>query len=144
MIPGVNILGGLGVCVCFEPLSRKFRGWSHLRKVLDSIKEHLAMYLCILLEIQQSALGPRKSASGVTYLSLRINPKSCCIFPLKVVATLLSGSRKSTVGALRLHANTSSLDVCWRKSPNWHNHLELCHRNSDILERVLNLVALSN
>ena len=50
--------------------------------------------LCILPE--NSA---RESAAGVTYLSMRIHPKSCCIFPLKVSATLLNGSRKGTVGA---------------------------------------------
>ena len=34
-----------------------------------------------------------ESAAGVTYLSMRIHPKSCHIFPLKVSATLLNGSR---------------------------------------------------
>ena len=40
-----------------------------------------------------------ESAAGVTYLSMRIHPKSCSIFPLKVSATLLNGSRKGVVGA---------------------------------------------
>ena len=40
-----------------------------------------------------------ESAAGVTYLSMRIHPKSCHIFPLKVSATLLNGSRKGAVGA---------------------------------------------
>ena len=40
-----------------------------------------------------------ESATGLTYLSMRIHPKSCCIFLLKVSATLLNGSRKGTVGA---------------------------------------------
>ena len=40
-----------------------------------------------------------ESAAGVTYLSMRIHPKSCRIFPLKVSATLLNGSRKGAVGA---------------------------------------------
>ena len=39
------------------------------------------------------------STARFTYLSLRIHPKSYCIFPLKVAATLLSGSGKGTVGA---------------------------------------------
>ena len=51
------------------------------------------------LEIQQSASGIGESVAGVTYLSMRIHPKSCCIFPLKVAATLLSGSRKGGIGA---------------------------------------------
>ena len=45
------------------------------------------------------ASGLGKSAAGVTYLSMRIHPKVCCIFPLKVAATLLSGSWKGAVGA---------------------------------------------
>ena len=40
-----------------------------------------------------------ESTAGVTYLSMRIHPKSCRIFPLKVSATLLNGSRKGAVGA---------------------------------------------
>ena len=44
----------------------------------------------------------------------------------------------------RLHANTSSPDVYWRKRPNRRAHLELCHRNPHILERMLNRIALSN
>ena len=50
--------------------------------------------LCILLE---NSAG--ESAAGVSYLSIRIHPKSCRIFPLKVSATLLNGSRKGAVGA---------------------------------------------
>ena len=50
--------------------------------------------LCILPE---NSAG--ESAGGVTYLSMRIHLKSCPIFPLKVSATLLNGSRKGVVGA---------------------------------------------
>ena len=50
--------------------------------------------LCILSE--NSAGG---SAAGVIYLSMRIHMKRCHIFPLKVYATLLNGSRKGAVGA---------------------------------------------
>ena len=45
---------------------------------------------------------------------------------------------------LRLHANTSSPGVYWRKRLNQQAHLALCHRNPDILERVLNWTTLSN
>ena len=45
-----------------------------------------------------NSAGPEESAAGVTYLSMRIHPKSCCIFPLKVATTLLSGSRKGLIG----------------------------------------------
>ena len=41
----------------------------------------------------------QESAAGTTYMPLRIRPKSCYIFPLKVAATLLSGSGKGAVGA---------------------------------------------
>ena len=46
MIPGANIISGKASVASFnragrsEPLSRGFRGWSPLRKFLDS-KEHL-------------------------------------------------------------------------------------------------------
>ena len=45
---------------------------------------------------------------------------------------------------LRLYANTSSPSIYWRKQLNQQAHLELCHRNPDILERMLNRIALSN
>ena len=50
-------------------------------------------------KIQQWPSGLGESAAGVTYLSMRIHPKSCCIFPLKVATVLLNGSRKGKVGA---------------------------------------------
>ena len=30
-----------------------------------------------------------------------------------------------------------------KKRPNWWPHLELCHRNPDVMERVLNQIKLS-
>ena len=50
-------------------------------------------------EVEQRASGPGKSAAGVIYLSIRIHPNSCNIFPLKAAGTLLSGSRKGAIGA---------------------------------------------
>ena len=45
-------------------------------------------------------LGPRESTAATMYPSLRICPKSCYIFSLKVPTTLLSGSGgKGAVGA---------------------------------------------
>ena len=49
-------------------------------------------------KIQQRVSGQGESTAGVTYLSMRMHPKSCCIFLLKVVATVLTGSRKGAVG----------------------------------------------
>ena len=51
------------------------------------------------LKIQKRVLVPGESAVGVRYLSMRINPKICRIFPLKVAATLRNGSGKGAVGA---------------------------------------------
>ena len=45
----------------------------------------------------EGGLGLRKERCW-HYISMAIHTKSCCIFPLKVAATLLTGSRKSTVG----------------------------------------------
>ena len=39
-----------------------------------------------------------ESTAGVTYLFMRIHPKSCRIFPLEVTTALLNGSRKETDG----------------------------------------------
>ena len=49
-------------------------------------------------KIQQRGSDPGQSTDGVTYLSIKIHPKSC-IFPLKVATTLLNGLRKGAVGA---------------------------------------------
>ena len=48
---------------------------------------------------QQRSSSPGESAAGVTHISMRIHLKSCRIFSSKVAATLLSSSRKGTVGA---------------------------------------------
>ena len=63
-----------------------------VKDVMTAARDH--KNLRILLE--NSARG---SAAGVRYLSIRIHPKSCHIFLLKVSATLLNGSRKDAVGA---------------------------------------------
>ena len=61
--------------------------------------------LCILSENSAEDLGPRREYCLVTYLSVRMHPKSCHISPLKVETTLLGGSRKGTFGAeLRSHS----------------------------------------
>ena len=75
----------------------------------------------------------------------QLSPKSChnctkwfrerCNWSIAVTQLMLVS---------RLHANTSSPNKYRRKRPNWQAHLELCHRNPDILERMLNRIALSN
>ena len=49
-------------------------------------------------ENSEEGLGSRRECCW-HYVSMRIHPKSCRIFPLKVAATLLSGSRKGATGA---------------------------------------------
>ena len=114
------------------------------KKIIWESKGSQLGNLHILLGIHQTALGPGQSTARVTYLSVRIHPKSICIFLLKVAVTLLSGSRKGTGSVSRLHANTSSPDVYWRKRLNRLAHLQLCHRNPDMLKRVLNQIASFN
>ena len=88
--------------------------------------------------------GPRVQERVL--LALRINentskklphlpPKSCCNF----TQWFKEGCNWSiAVTYLRLvsklHANTSSPGVYRRKQLNWQAHLELCHKNPDILE----------
>ena len=50
-------------------------------------------------EFKHRASGPGEGTAGVRYFSMRIHPKTCRIFSLKVVATLLNGSRRGAVGA---------------------------------------------
>ena len=45
------------------------------------------------------AFCQKNSAEGLGPLAVRIRPKSCRIFPIKVETTLLGGSRKGTIGA---------------------------------------------
>ena len=61
--------------------SQKKISWAFQRSQLEN--------LGILLEIQQKALGPGANNAGISYTSMGIHPKSCCIFPLKITATLM-------------------------------------------------------
>ena len=75
------------------------KGQSRKKIISQGFWESHLRNLHILLEIQQRASGPEKSTAGAKYLSLRIHPKSCHIFPLKFATTLLSSSGKGAVGA---------------------------------------------
>ena len=46
--------------------------------------------------IQQRALVPRESAAGISYLSMRIHPKSCCIFLLRQSSPFDASDRTHT------------------------------------------------
>ena len=74
-----------------ESLSRDFRGVEPPKK-MTAARDHKNLHI-----LSENSAG--ESAVGVTYLSMRIHPKSYHIFPLKVSATLLNDSRKGTIGA---------------------------------------------
>ena len=79
-------------------MSQRYNDNTKRPKLQDTQLGMLKFYV-FCWKIQQRASGPGESAAGVTYQSLRIYPKSCRIFPLKVAATLLSGSRRGEVRA---------------------------------------------
>ena len=117
--------------------SRKKISQGSLRSQLKNI--------CILLEIQRRVSDPQESAAGVMYLSMRIHPRSCCVFAFwfkegfgwRTVVTKLRL-------VSRLHGNTLSPDIYLRKPATRWVHLELCYRNPDILKKILNWIALSS
>ena len=109
------------------------------KKISQGSQESHQENLLILLEIQQRASGPGESTSGATYLSLIIHPKSCCNF----THWFRESCSWSIVVTVKVGVEATSPGVYQRKRPNWQAHLELCHRNPDILERVLNQIALS-
>ena len=121
------------------------KGQSQKKISQGSQESHLGN-LRILLEIQPR--GPWVQDylfENTTKKLLHLSPKSCRNFTQwfregrswSIAVTQLRS-------VSRLHANTSSPDVYCRKRPNRRAHLELCHRNLDILGRVLNQIALSN
>ena len=63
-----------------------------VKDIMTAARDHKNLHI-----LPENSAG--ESAAGVTYLSMRIHLKSCSIFPLKVSATLLNGSRKGAVGA---------------------------------------------
>ena len=103
-------------------------------------------------KIQQRSSGPGERAllglciyENAPPKLLHLPPKSCHIFNkwFKEGRNLsIAGTKLRSL--LRLHASTSSPVVYRRKRPNQWAHLELCHRNPDILERMLKRIALSS
>ena len=70
-------------------MSQRYNHISKRPKPQDTQLGILKIYV-FCRKIQQKAPGPRESAAEVTYLSMKIHPKSC--------RTLLNGSRKGAVG----------------------------------------------
>ena len=64
-----------------------------------NLKENQLDILKIYRFCQKYSRGPWFQERALLGLCMRIRPESCCIFPLKVEVTLLSGSRKGTIGA---------------------------------------------
>ena len=58
-----------------------------VKDIMTAARDHKNLYIS-----PENSAG--ESAAGVTYISMTIHPKRCYIFPLKVFATLLNGSRK--------------------------------------------------
>ena len=88
------------------------------------------------------------STARVTYLSMWIHPKCCLFFPLKVDKLYLVVQGKEQLDH-RYHIVEASCKHFkpWNILQEWPNkqaHLELCHRNSGILQRILNPIMLSN
>ena len=79
-------------------MSQRYNDNTKRPKPKENQLEILKIYV-FCQKFQQRASDPRDSAAEVMYLSMRIHPKSYCIFPLKVAAALFSGSRKAAVGA---------------------------------------------
>ena len=70
-------------------MSQRYNDNTKSSKAQDAQLEILDVF-AFCWKIKQRASGPGKSTARVMYLSMRINPKSCHIFPLKVTTTLLS------------------------------------------------------
>ena len=100
--------------------------------------------LCILSENSaENLVSKRQCCWG--YVSVSENtPEKLSQLYLMVQGRAQLEQSSHIVLVLRLHANNSSPDKYWRKQLNRQAHLELCHRNPDILERVLNQITLSN
>ena len=93
-------------------------------------------------ENSEEGLGSRRECCW-HYVSMRIHPKSCRIFPPKSCCNFTQWFKEGRNWSIavtylrlvsKLHANTSSPGVYRRKQLNWQAHLELCHKNPDILE----------
>ena len=99
---------------------------------------------CILSENSaENLVSKRQCCWGYVFVSEN-TPKKLPQLYLMVQGRAQLEQNSHIVLVLRLHAKDSSPDKYWRKQLNRLAHLELCHRNPDILERVLNQITLSN
>ena len=109
--------------------------WQHKKAKVERKSARGLRNLHILLKNSAEGLGSKIPECCWGCVSMKIHPKNDHILTANVAALRLMS---------RLHANTLRPDVYWRKWPNQQAYLELCHWNPDILERVLNQIALSN
>ena len=78
-------------------MSQRYNGNTKKSKLKDT-QLGISKIYAFCWKIQQRAPGPGESTAGVW--SMRIHPKSYCIFSLKITTTLLYGSgSKGAVGA---------------------------------------------
>ena len=107
-------------------------------------------------KIQQRPMGLGESywerSIGFTYQSRKYIWKVATSSPKKLLQFYLVGQGRaqlehsSHIVKVGVEATCWHFkpDIYWRKQPDWWAHLELCHRNPDILERVPNQTTLSN
>ena len=70
-----------------------------VKDIMTAARDHKNLRILPENSAGETAVGLNICLWEYTYLSMRIHPKSYHIFPLKVSATLLNGSRKGAVGA---------------------------------------------
>ena len=95
------------------------------------------LYEILVIKISKNKLTQQKFNKIIWFRTL-ISPKTVSHHQLHSVvegrAQIGHSSYIVKVSVLRLHSNTSNPGVYWRNRPNQWAHLQLCHRNSDILE----------
>ena len=115
-------------------------------------KENQLRILKIYGVCQKFSRGPwaqERALLGLCVSLREYTKKIATSFSQKLLQLYLVVQRRSIVvtwlkSVSRLHADTSSPDIYWRKQLNRQVHLELCHRGPDIQERVLNRIVLSD
>ena len=102
---------------------------------------------------ENSAEGLRSSGDHYwVYVSMRIHPKNAASSPKKLSQLYLVVQQRAQLEhsshivkfSVKATCWTSSSEVYWRKWLRWQAILELCHRNPNILEMVLNQIMLSS
>ena len=115
--------------------------WQHKKVKATRYSARDLKNLSILPENSTEGLGSRKECCWHYVVSIFENTQTYLVVQRRVQLEHSSHIVKVGVEATCVH---SILEMYWGKRPNRWAHLELCHRNHDILERVLNWIVLSN